>query len=85
MGEVIWLIGKRIEVVGSRNKSCEGIKGIVFDETKNMLLIETDDGRRKKLIKSQSRFCVDGITIDGPELTGRIEERIKRWTKQKKP
>lgn len=42
------LIGRNIEIVGSRNKSLVGVKGKVVDETKNLIIL--DNG--KKILKS---------------------------------
>lgn len=46
------LIGKKIKVKKTKNKSLEGIKGTVINETKNMIVIKTKKGE-KKLIKNQ--------------------------------
>ncbi len=46
------LIGKRVKVKNALNKSLIGISGIIVDETKNMLLLQTKKGK-KKLIKKQ--------------------------------
>jgi len=67
------LIGKKAEIVASKNKSYVGIKGIIIDETKNMLNI---DG--KKVLKSQVILKIDDNQIlDGNEVLGRSYERIK--------
>ncbi len=71
------LIGKKISVVESKNKSLEGITGIVVDETKNLLFIESD-GEVKKVVKDLCVFEIDGKRIEGKEITQRPEERIKK-------
>lgn len=81
------LIGLDVEVIESKNKKNIGIKGKVIDETKNMLVIERNDGKEVKLIKDQNIFCFilgdTKVKIDGKLLVGRPEERIrkkfKRW------
>jgi RNase P/RNase MRP subunit p29 len=68
------LIGKKITVLTSVNRTYLGIAGTVVDETKNMLILS--DG--KKLIKEAVIIEVNGTTIDGKEIVGRPENRIKR-------
>ena len=71
------LIGKNITIVESANKSLIGIKGIVVDETKNTLSIETN-GEIKKIVKDQCVFDIEGKIINGKDITKSPEERIKR-------
>ena len=67
------LIGKKAEIVASKNKSYVGIKGIIIDETKNLLNI---DG--KKVLKALVTIKIDdNQMIDGNEIVGRSYERIK--------
>ena len=63
------LIGLKVKVLKSLDKKQKGLEGIVVDETKNTLIIETKDGI-KWLVKKVSRFrfyvgrksfIVDGI------------------------
>ncbi len=42
------LIGKKIEVVGSRNKTLVGLKGLVIDETRNMIVLDNQKKIAKK-------------------------------------
>ena len=66
------LIGLRVEVTKSQDKSRKGIKGIVIDETKNTLAIDTPSGRRVvpklastfKFVYGKSRFIVEGREIN---------------------
>jgi len=60
------LIGKKIKIVESKNKSLSGIEGIVIDETRNTFTIE--NGVRKKIIKEQCIFEIDGKIILGKEI-----------------
>lgn len=71
------LIGKKIKIIESNNKSLVGVTGIVVDETKNMLSIERD-GKELKIIKDQCVFEIDGKNIHGREIAKRSEERIKK-------
>lgn len=78
------LIGRAIEVVGSANKDCIGIEGIVIDETKHLIIIETSKGI-KKVPKKNSIFHIqymgEKISIDGGLLFGSPVERIKTRVK----
>ncbi|MFP4423717.1 MAG: ribonuclease P protein component 1 [Candidatus Woesearchaeota archaeon] len=76
------LIGKHLKIKKSQNTSLVGLEGRIIDETKHTLLVETDTGRRR-LIKHQSTFIINKTTIDGSKLTGRPEERLKKWFKKK--
>ena len=70
------LIGKKIRIIDSRNKSLIGIEGFVVDETKNILVIE--NGKTRKIVKDQCVFDVEGKKISGREIAKRPEERIKK-------
>ena len=77
----IEFIGKELEVIEADNPSLVGIKGKVIDETKNMLIIETNN-ETKKLVKKQVTIKVKikekEIIIKGEILQGRPEERLKK-------
>ncbi len=70
------LIGKVLVVLYSTNPSDLDIRGRVVDETKNMIQVE--DVTLKWLIKKNVIVLIDGQKIDGKELVGRPETRIKR-------
>ncbi len=71
-------IGKHIEVIDAENKKLVGIKGIIVDETKNMLVL--DNG--KTLIKDQITITMiigkETITLEGKQMNARPEDRIKK-------
>ena len=74
-------IGIKAEVVDSRNKTDIGIKGQIVDETKNTIVIQTKQGKKrliKKNIIIEVIFNKKRIRIDGKLLAGRPEERIKK-------
>lgn len=71
------LIGKKISVIESKNNSLVGIKGVVVDETKNLVFIETEEGI-KKIAKDQCVFDIEGKRIQGKDIAKRPEERIKQ-------
>lgn len=73
------LIGKKIKIIESKNKTNKGIKGKVIDETKNTITI--DD---KKFIKKNITFEIDGKIIEGKDIMFRPEERIKKVKNERK-
>lgn len=74
------LIGLYIEVIKSKNKSNEGIKGKIIDETRNTIVVEQENNK-KRLFKNNININVyiedKIIPIDGRNLIGRPKERIK--------
>ncbi len=81
------LIGLKVEIVNSKNKSLIGIRGTIINETKNMLTIELDNKKIKKIIKDQAtlnlKFKNHIVQVNGQLLVGRPEERIKKIRKLK--
>ncbi len=75
------LIGLDTEVIESENRFNRGLKGKIIDETKNMFIVKTEEGR-KSIIKDQCVFEFKlkekNIQINGKSLTTRPEERIKQ-------
>ncbi len=78
------LIGLKVRVKRSKDRKREGTSGIVIDETKHTLLLETDAGR-KVVPKSGSEFLfsVNGknFVVEGREILFRPNERIKKGIK----
>jgi len=72
-------IGKKVEIVESKNKDLVGIKGKIVDETKNMFEIESN-GKTKKVQKNicKFKFLPENIIIDGKIINYRPEDRIVR-------
>lgn len=72
------LVGEKITITKSSNISQEGIVGMVIDETKNLLVLETDKGI-KKLIKSSIEFVIDSnsLNIKGVTIKKKPEDRLK--------
>ncbi len=77
------LIGNDVDVIGSSNPAYIGIKGIIIDETTNMIIIEDKRGLIKRLIKKNIIIEINGVQIDGMTLIGRPENRIKNRIKRK--
>lgn len=74
-------IGLELEVIDSKNKNLIGIKGKITDETRNMLEVNNEI----KLIKDQITFTLKKnnqvFTLDGKQIVGRPEDRIKKIRK----
>ena len=70
------IIGKEIEVVHSTNPCDLHIRGRVTDETRNMIQVENSEV--KWLIKKNVVVLLNREKIDGKELVGRPEDRIKK-------
>ncbi len=76
------LIGMKVKVKKSTNKSQIGLQGTVIDETYNTIKIETK-GKEKTLAKSTSIFIFTlpngkRVEVDGKLLVSRPEDRIKK-------
>jgi ribonuclease P protein subunit POP4 len=75
------LIGLRIKVDASANKSLIGTGGKVVDETKEMLTVKTEKGA-KKVPKHSSDFIFTlpdnkKVRVEGRIIEKRPEDRIK--------
>ncbi len=77
------LIGKRIEVLSALDKSLIKKNGLIVDETKNLLILESIDGSFLKIPKFgiTLNVCADrdkkSLIIEGAQLAGTPDERIK--------
>jgi len=76
------LIGLKVKVIKSTNPSQIGLKGKVVDETRQMLIIETNKGE-KKIEKKSAVFVFElptgkKVEVDGKILVARPEDRIKK-------
>ena len=71
------LIGLEVRVEGKSGLS--GLAGKVVDETRNMLLVETEAGTKKVPKKGNKfRFPEYETALDGEKLLARPEDRIKK-------
>ncbi len=75
------LIGLNVHIMESKNKSDIGIEGIIIDDSRNMLTIKTSRGK-KKVVKEKNKFLMvinnKEMLIDGKDLIGRVDERLKK-------
>ncbi len=81
------LIGLKVKVAESTNKSQVGAEGVVVDESRQTLTIEVEKGKGRKAERSFAKDqCVflfilpDGekVRVDGKVLVARPEDRIKK-------
>lgn len=69
-------IGKHIRVINATNPSQKGTEGVVVDETRNTVMVETSRGV-KRVQKHGSVFEVEGHEVEGDDVLAAPEERIK--------
>ena len=59
----------------------KNIEGRIVDESRNMIVVETADKKRKKIVKQNNafEFVVNGkaVRIDGKSILARPEDRIR--------
>ncbi len=73
-----------MQIIEAKNKTLEGLKGKIVDETKNTFAIETTKGLKKILKKEVTllfKTKSGSVKIEGEVLVGRPEERIKQKKK----
>ncbi|RAP52405.1 MAG: ribonuclease P [Methanosphaera sp. SHI613] len=80
------LIGLTVEIIDSSHKEFVGIKGIVIDETRNTITLETND-IEKMIPKANVVFLFtlpqgEKVSIDGNVIVARPEDRIKKKFKK---
>ena len=76
-------IGLAVEIVNSSQRKLIGLKGVIVDETKNLIAIEREDGKEVKVPKVSSlfRFTVDDgqkVDVPGKSIAFRPHERPKK-------
>ena len=71
------LIGQEITITQSKNKEITGIKGKVIMETKNMITLDTENGK-KSIPKDICQFSNNqGLMTDSTKLSKRPHERME--------
>jgi len=76
------LIGREIEVLASRDKTMLKLRGLVVNETKNLLVIMTAEERQVTIPKSIVTLNVslknsEKLIVEGSKLIGTPADRIK--------
>lgn len=75
------LVGLNVEVSSSTDPTQIGIRGIVIDETTNLLIISTADNKIKKIPKKNcifTFFIPDPVVVRGKDIAYSPAERLKR-------
>ena len=72
------LIGQEITITRSKNKEITGIKGKVIMETKNMITLDTENGK-KSIPKDICQFSNNNglLETDSTKLSKRPHERME--------
>ncbi|MEC7710836.1 MAG: ribonuclease P protein subunit [Thermoproteota archaeon] len=72
------LIGQNISITSSKNKEIVGISGKIIMETKNMITIDTQNGK-KNIPKDICQFSNNQgpLEIDSTKLSKRPHERLE--------
>ncbi len=76
-------VGLHVEIARSSQQDMVGLRGKVVDETKNLIIIEKEDGKEIKIQKVSSvfRFTLDDgekIDVEGKRIAFRPHERPKK-------
>jgi RNase P/RNase MRP subunit p29 len=77
------LIGKEVEILASRDPCLRALKGIVMDETKNLVTVLTIDESIVKIPKRIVTFEICGfqgsekLIVEGAKIVGTPADRIK--------
>lgn len=75
------LIGLEVKIVSSKNPLLNNLKGIIIGETKNTLIILSNNKKKiipKNVCTFQFKLKNEIVEIDGEKIVGRPEERLKR-------
>ena len=73
-----WL-SRKLEVIDSTDPTLIGISGVVMDETKRTIIVQTSDNEIT-MAKDTIRFTIEAEEINGSAVGQRPEERIgKRY------
>jgi ribonuclease P protein subunit POP4 len=75
-------VGLNAEIINSSQRHLVGLKGLIVDETKNLIVMEAG-GREIRVPKASSvfRFTVDNgetVDIEGKKIAFRPHERPKK-------
>ena len=76
-------IGINAEVINSSSRELIGKKGKIIDETKNLIVIESDNNREIKIPKNSCtfRFYTEDksvVDVEGKKITFKPEDRAKK-------
>lgn len=80
------MIGLAVKVIGGSDKSRNGIKGIVVDETQNTFVVKSAAKGAKAKVILPKKECVfefdlgdEKVLVEGSGIVKRPEDRAKEW------
>ncbi len=71
------LIGQKIKILESKNKTLKNLIGKIIDETKYTITIKTKT-KTKMILKNQITFQINKKIIEGNTIISKPENRIKK-------
>lgn len=71
------LIGQKIKILESKNKTLKNLAGKIINETKYTITIQTKS-KQKMILKNQIKFQIKSKIIEGNSIISRPEDRIKK-------
>ena len=82
------LYGARIEVIAASNPVIVGLVGKLVHETRNTIIIKNKKNNEKIVEKKSCSFKISlqdyqSVIIHGKYLKGRLDERLKKYTRKK--
>lgn len=81
------LIGLKTRILEHIDPSLVSVEGVIIDETQKTLVIETSEGRRKRVLKEHGVYEIqlptgEKVVIRGYQILGRPEDRLKNILKK---
>jgi ribonuclease P protein subunit POP4 len=82
------LYGARIEVIAASNPKIIGLNGKLVNETRNTITIKNGNNNEKVIEKKSCSLKISlhdyqPVVIQGKFLQGRLDERLKKYTRKK--
>ncbi|MBN2127033.1 MAG: ribonuclease P protein subunit [Candidatus Diapherotrites archaeon] len=78
--------GIECKVIQSTDKNKKKIKGKIIKETKNTIIMETNEGKKiipKKEVELEFKLNEEKVKVNGKKIIGKSEDRIKlNWRKK---
>lgn len=76
------VIGSNVTILKHPNPSMVGVKGIVVDERKNVIVIDSE-GNEKTIPKVKAVADLNGTVVSLDEIRFRPEEKMKKMRERK--
>lgn len=75
------IIGSKLFIIDHSDPSLKNLEGKVVDERKNIIVIETENGK-KTIPKSRSKVLIEGRIVNLEEIRVRPEDKIKKMRRR---